>query len=243
MIKIIKKIKQTEEKGAERSSPSRSISTSLVDAVRALQQNAVLTSTELKGKVPQVVVTYPPELLSAMRGLFKASRTYDFEIHVSVSLATIAGGVFNTSVSWNPAAVTFSEWSALAALFDEVTLRRCQMDLTSAFGPTSTGIIFQVAVAADHDASSGATPTFTTVQRLAESELIHPYLLGNHPGYFRKLAHPRRPYALTGTPGGAAGTPSGCLGQWDFASNIVGTATINYMFLAMKNVVRLRNRA
>lgn len=223
---------------------SQSIDPTLSDAVRALQNNA-RTIVETKGCGTSVHTHFPTELLTAMRGLFPSSRCYDFEIHGSATLATIGGGVFNTNVGWNPASTTFAEWTALAALFDEVKLVSSRLDLTSAFGPTSSAIIFQVAVAPDFDGSAGGTPSFTAVQRLAESEYIHCYNLGRGgPGRFRKTTIIRdRPFALTSTPGGASGTPSGCIGDWALASNIVGTASINYLFAIIKNVVRLRNRA
>lgn len=213
------------------------------DAVTALNFNKITRTSESKGAAISETY-YPPELLKGLRGMFSAGRTYDFQIHVSVTMATVGGGVFNTAIAWDPAAVTYSEWTALAALFDEVVLLQAQLDITSAFGPTSTAIIFQVAVAPDLDRSSGSTPTFTAITRLAESEYFHCYNMASKPGVFTKVHRlRRRPFAITSTPGGAAGTPSGCLGQWSFASNIVGTATTNYLFAVLKNTVRLRNRA
>jgi len=212
--------------------------------VNALQNNSKLVTTEVKGSLQDVRVTYPPELVAAMRGLFPSGKIYDFGIHVSQTLATIAGGVFVQSTNWSPAITTYSEWAALAALFDEVKLRSSHLEITSAFGPTSTAIIFQIVVAPDPDSTA---TTFTTAQRLAESEVIHCYNMAGlgSPGRFRKSYHVRqdRPWAQTGTPAGASGTPAGCFGQWVYCSNIVGTASTNYIFVTVQNVVRLRIRA
>ena len=219
-------------------------------AVRALQNNEVRVTKEVKGAAGAATstseITYPPEILTALRGMFPSGKSYRFLIHASSTLASIGGGVFNTTISWSPATTTFAEWTALAALFDEVLLTDTTIDVTSAFGPTSTAIAVQVAIAPDETTISGSTPSFTAVQRLAESEFIHIAWL-NHsssPGGFHK--HHRvvnRPYATTASPAGASGTPAGCLGHWAFASNIVTTASINVLFVATSQVVRLRCRA
>jgi len=224
--------------------PSKAISTTLLDAVDMLHNNAIRV-TETKGAISEVKVAFPKELVAMARGLFPANKHYDFQIHMSLTLPTIAGGVFNTQQNWSPGVTTFAEWAALSALFDEVKLISVRMDLTSAFGPTSTAIVFQVVTAPDRIGSTGATPTYTATQRLAESEVLHPYTMAAKPGVFTKIhrLNRDRPYASISTPAGASGIPSGCLGQWSFASNIVGTASINYMFGAFSQVVRLRSRA
>lgn len=215
-------------------------------AVRMLQNNASTVVTSLPGGLSEVKTAFPSELVVAARGLFKANKPYRFRMHGSSTLATIAGGVFNQTISWSPATTTFAEWTALAALFDEVKLERAGMIITSAFGPQSTGISFQVAIAPDFTTASGSTPSFTTVSRLAESEYIHNYHLGGleAPGRRHKVARvPARDYATTAAPAGASGMVAGCLGHWAFASNIVGTATINYLFIALEHDVLLRLRA
>jgi hypothetical protein len=179
-----------------------------------------------------------------MRGLFRAGKTYDFLLHANGTIATaaITGTFTGNSANWSPAVTSFSEWTALAALFDEVVLRSSHFAVTSAFGPTSTSIIIQVVIAPDIDTVNPST--FTPIQRIAESEVFHCYNMSTTPGRFTKVHRIRgRPYATTAIPAGASGTPSGCLGQWVFAQNIAGTPSINYFFYTMENVVRLRNRA
>jgi len=218
-------------------------------AVMALNNNMVKTTIEGKLGMSEVKVTYPPEILATMRGMFRAQRSYLFQIHASQTMSTIGGGVFNFTFSWNPGSTSFAEWTALAALFDEVLLVKTRLDITSAFGPTSTAIIFQIAIAPDDTTLTGGTPAYTAVQRLAECEYFHCYNMGRTgksggPGLFVKSHRVTdRPYATTSAPTGATGTPAGCLGHWAYASNIVGTASINYCFAAMTNVVRLRCRA
>jgi hypothetical protein len=190
---------------------------------------------------------YPPELVVAARGLFRADKVYNFQIHASSILGTTAGGAFNTIVNWSPGVTSFSEWSALSALFDEVVLRTARIDVTSALGPASTALTPMICIAPDRTTISGTTPSFVVTQRLAESEMVHPYNLATKesPGRFTKVHHVNRdrPWAVTSAPTGATGVTSGCLGQWNFASLSVGSASFTYLYVALMDVVALRSRA
>ncbi len=225
--------------------PRTGHSMDLCGAVTALELNAIRKMTESKtGMVTEV--TYPPEILRVARGLFPAGRTYDFQLHASGTIASTAGGVVNTRISWDPSVVSYTEWSALAALFDEVVFMGSQIDITSAYGPTSTAIVVQYQIAPDRDGISGASPSYTTVQRLAESEPFHSYTMAGKPGVFTKvhrMPYGTRPYATTAVPGGASGSPAGALGQFSIASNIVTTPSINVLFWSLKTLLRFRNRA
>jgi hypothetical protein len=216
----------------------------VTSAVNMLQNNAVLT-TEVKGERSLTSVSYPRELVQAARGLFKAGKQYSFEIHASSNLASNGAGSLNQTISWSPSTTTFAEWSALAALFDEVKLSKAHIDITSAFGPTSTAIIVQMIVAPDATTISGSTPSYTVVQRIAESEVFHCYQMARAtPGRFEKTFRvPSRDWATTAAPAGASGMIAGCLGHWAFASNIAGTVSINYIFVALRHLVHLRLRA
>jgi len=217
----------------------------VMTAVRSLQNNEMKTYVE-EGRfgTPKLSITYPPELVAGMRGLFSSSRTYDFQLHASGTIASTGGGVINTRISWDSSVVSYAEWTALAALFDEVKGITAQVDITSAFGPTSTAIITQIMIAPDRDGVSGSAPTYTVTQRLAESEPFHIYLMAGKPGVFTKVHKiGSRPFATTAVPGGASGTPAGMIGQFSVASNIVTTATINCLFWALKTRARFRNRA
>jgi len=223
--------------------PRRLATSRLNDAVMMLMNNQLPAGPY----APKGVLNFPPELVTLARGLFQADKVYNFEMHASGTDASIGGGVLQFSHSWSPATTSFAEWSALSALFDEVCLRSTEIVVTSAFGPTSTAIVVQMAVAPDSTATSGATPSFTTVQRLAESEFYHCAWMQGGSGSFKKkhsLPKDSRPYAQTSAPHGPSSSPPcGCLGSWAFASSIVGTASINYQFWTMKEVVALRSRA
>lgn len=194
---------------------------------------------------PLSLVGFDAQVLGVARGLFPTGKRYNFELHAYTGVQANGSGVFNTRLSWDASVTTFAEFSALSALFDEVKARRCQVDITSSFGPTSTSIIVMCCIAPDNEGTSGATPAFTVVQRLAESEYFHCYLMAGKPGVFTKVhtIDPDRPWAPVATPGGASGTPSGTIGQFSLASNIATTAGITVLFASIKVVYVFRNRA
>lgn len=231
-----------EQTGIALSTPpplTRSPGVTLLDVVHGLINSRILRSSD----TGEVKCDFPRELLAMGQSLFPAGRTYDFEIHAAGNIASSGAGALAGQIDWNPGVTTFSEWSALAALFNEVKIVRSQLDITSAFGPSSTAIAVQIMLAPNPNASTAAT--YTPVQRLPESEPFHCAWVGKTgTGLLtRKHTIPSgRLYAVTSSPA-VQSPPSGCWGVWNYASNIAGTVSINYFFYAMKNVVRLRNRA
>jgi hypothetical protein len=211
--------------------------------------NRVPVVTESKAGTSLVSYSFPSELLSSLKGLFPPARPYDFLIHSSATQTSTGGGIVNGAYTWNPSTSSFAEWTALAALFDEVVLVSAQMTWTTAFGPTSSGIVAQVSVAPDFVSDATPPSGFTAVTRLAgSSEFNISTGLGSGGSttirFSTKL--PRdRPYAATSTPSPpvTSGPPAGCRGQWSWASNIVTTPSINYAFQVLRNHVRLRMRA
>lgn len=191
---------------------------------------------------PPVGPEFAPAALAMARSLFPAGKPYVFEMHYSVTLASTGGGVCQFIVSWDPSVSSFSEWAALSALFDECVYRHSDLEVTSAFGPTSTAIVNQFAVAPDRE-NTGAALSYTLVQRLAESKVLHCYNGGVSKIFQHTIPRGSRPWARTSVPGGAAGTPAGLLGAWCLSSNIVGTVSINYLFAALRVKVALRSRA
>jgi hypothetical protein len=242
--KAVRRETSAEVLGKNVECPVKSLTTGLTQAILALENNRI-PSVETKGSFTTVSFTYPPELLRGMRGLFPATKNYDFMIHSSATVASTSGGVINGLFAWNPSVGSYSEWSALAALFDEVRLLSSHLTWTTAFGPTSSAIVTQVSLAPDFDSNGSAPSGFTAVSRLAESVefSVASNLNSTGSSTLKKLVHvPRRPYARTAV-AGTSDPPSGCLGQWSWASAIVTTPSINYAFLVVRNIVRLRNRA
>jgi hypothetical protein len=211
-------------------------------ALDALQNNAT-SLTETKGTTSAVRISYPPALLDAFRSLFRAGRTYDFMLHYNTTIASVGGGVLQGYLAWN-ATSGYGEWTALAALFDEVKLMSSHLSWTTAFGPTSTAIVVQISLAPDF-ATNGVTPSFTPVTRLAESiefSIDKPGVAGASTRLKTARCPPGRLYASTASPISST-LDCGCNGQWSFASNIVTTASINIAFAVMRNVMRFRCRA
>lgn len=210
-------------------------------AITALQSARVVT-TETKGALSEVRFSYPPELLNALKGAFRAGRCYSFQLTASSTQAASGGGVVGGFLSWEAAA--YSEWSALSALFDECRLRSSRLTWSTSFGPTSTAIVCQIALAPNFRLL-GSTQTFTPVARLAESvefTIDRPGRYGE--STLRKSCRvPRgRLWAYTSSPTSST-LDCGLNGQWSFASNIVTTPSINIAFTVMKNVVQFRCRA
>lgn len=210
-------------------------------AVTALNGARIVT-TETKGALAEVRFSYPPELLQALRGMFGAGRIYAFQLSVSSTQAASGGGVVGGYLGWDGA--FYSEWSALSALFDECRLRSSQLTWSTSYGPTSSAIICQIALAPNFRLT-GTVQTFTPIVRLAESIEF----TIDKPGRYgestlrRKCRVPRgRLWAYTSSTTSST-LDCGMNGQWSFASNIVTTPSINICFTVMKNVVQFRCRA
>jgi hypothetical protein len=217
---------------------------SLQMAVSALTNARTTTTVETKGGHNLVEYTYPAELLTAMKSMFPASKTYRFEVHSSATVAATAGGVIAGSFAWSPGVGSYAEYPALQALFDEVRILRSHLTWTSAFGPTSTAIVAQIALAPDV-LNNGVSPSsFTPVMRLAESKFFNIAVPGDGGSYsFTKVHHLKdRVYSSTASPNPQSPV-AGCTGQWSWASNIVTTPSINYAFLVVANTLQFRARA
>jgi hypothetical protein len=205
--------------------------------------NRVVT-TEEKGGLSSVSCTYPVSLVGILRAAFSASRTYDFQIHNSTAQGTSGAGAILSYMPWSPALITYVEWSALAALFDEVKLLASHMTWTGI--ALSSTIPCQISLAPDY-ATNGSTPSsFTTVMRLAESAEFSSHLGSSSGGsttIIRVAKPPRgRPYAPTSAPAGT-GPITGCCGQWSFANSTASTASVSIANVVLRNIVRLRMRA
>ncbi len=209
--------------------------------MRALKAVATMRISEDKSATGKVAaqITYPQEVVNALRAGFSGGRVYTFEIHVAASIGSDSGGTIQAVVSWDPSVSSFVEWSALTSLFDECLYGGSRLDLATAFSPSSTAISTMMAVAPDPRTTA---TNFTSVQRLAQSRMISCVCrLGTHSFTHRALRG--RPWASTAVPGGAAGTPAGMFGRWAIANLIPGTPSINYLFAALRVRARLRVRA
>lgn len=206
--------------------------------------NSRVITTEEKGGLSSVNYTYPATLVGILRSAFPATRSYDFQMHLSTAIGTSGGGALLSYVPWSPLATTYVEWSALSALFDEVKLISSHMTWTSV--AASTTIPCQITLAPDYVVNGSVPSSFTTVMRLAESAEFSSHLGASAGGSttIHRLAKPprSRPYATTATPATTA-PPAGLVGQWSFATSNASTASVAMGQVVLRNVVRLRMRA
>lgn len=221
----------------------RSPSFDLTMAVTSLE-NARIMTAETKDGYTSVKYTYPESLLSVMRGLFPSGRSYLFMIHSSATLQATAGGVISSSINFSPAVTTFAEWSALAALFDEVKLVSSHLTWTTGLTPVATATPTQICLAPDLISNAASTPSYTAVQRLAESREfgMGPFMTSGSSEHAKIRIPLHREFATTATPA-TTSPPAGCCGAWVWASAVVTTNSTYYAFISLRNVVRLRMRA
>jgi len=210
----------------------------ILTACSALNNNA-LRITETKGSDSCVKVSYPPELLKGLRGLFPAGRSYSFQVHASQTLGTDGAGSAKGAVEWSPAISSYAEWTALAALFDECKIRSSRLDISTALGPASAVLIPQWAFAPEFGPVSASS--YVGVQRLAESRFLNPICAWKV--VVMRARVPPRDWATTVAPVGATGLIAGMLGRWTYANDSPGTNSLTYMRIAMSNVVVFRMRA
>jgi len=119
--------KAVARKGSKReakAAPSPTIDSSVVDAINALRNNETRVTSEVKGLgsklSSETKVVYPPELVLALRGMFPSTRVYEFQLHQVLTVQTSVGLSTLGFVAISPSVASYGEWTALAALFDEV---------------------------------------------------------------------------------------------------------------------------
>jgi hypothetical protein len=221
--------------------PSRSVSDDRVlIAVAALKNNSTTLISECKtGSLK--TISYNADVLAVMRSLFKSDKTYRFQLHANNTFSSSGGGVVQIGFASNPGVTTFSEWTALAALFDECKLQR------STLGITSSGLLTKpipLWIAYDHSTSTGSGVGFGNVQRLAESKAVQSNNMNGGSARHVQSANisGTRVYGPTSGPTSAA-VDVGLNGQWDISGQD-STAVSTVVFYAdISNIVSFRNRA
>jgi len=141
----------------------------LIDAVRTLRNNETRVVTELKGKESKATLSYPPDLVMAMRGLFTSRRTYKFQLHQVLDVVSSSGGSTLGFVAISPSVASYGEWSALSSLFDEVKAKSTKIDWMSALSLASA-VNVTVTLAVDEQNLNTDPSATLAVYRLAESQ-------------------------------------------------------------------------
>jgi hypothetical protein len=212
---------------------------------------SLLRATSFSDEKKQPV--FDADVLGAMRGMFAASKQYKFDLFANTSVGTGSSADILTTLSISPAVVSYSEWSLLAALFDEVKLVRAMLEFIPMVGSdgqsfttsTSTKVMLSAMVCgANHDNISTLPASYAAVGRLAKSTTVV-RCCGDRSGAYTIFLSPSPGlgWARTATPA-VLDPPAGCIGSFDLASDPssnLSTTTIYY-----KNILRLcvilRNR-
>lgn len=110
-VKKISDVKSSKPRALVSRGPSIVKTDALPTAIACLRNSELKSSTGLK---------YPADLVAALRGMFSSSRVYKFQLHQALTVSSSAGGGTLGFVAISPSVASYGEWSALAALFDEV---------------------------------------------------------------------------------------------------------------------------
>lgn len=209
-------------------------------------QTTTLTETKdgmiLRRVIPEAAIADGKAL---MRSFFPASKTYRFRLTATLSIGTNGSGATLGFASFSPSVTSYNEWSALSALFDEVKGVKQRLTAITTFGGTSTAIIVPFAIAPDYSNINTTPSSAASVNRLAESEIWAGGLVTTAKGTLVKETRSLSglDWATVGTPA-VQSPPSGMLGQWSFASQIIaGTPSINYFYAFMDCLAMFRMRA
>jgi hypothetical protein len=199
----------------------------------------------------RIMLLYDPEVLAMARGLFPPGKEYQFDLVATTTLGTTAGGVLNQTIAFSPAVTTYNEYASLAALFDEVVLRRAALQFLPTVGSNGTVltaaggaqvIINGVACGYNSDNISTSPASYAAVVRLAKSANIA-RCIADHSGVttMKVVIVRNRPWASTSTPA-VASPPAGCVGTFDVANAINMSNSTTYYVATLRSTMRFRMR-
>jgi len=248
-VKLVKTPK--ERKGATRlpSGVRNSESSALSLAVTSLQNSAVTTVVETKspngGKpLMQSKISYPAELLLALRGMFPATKAYRFELHYVTTQTSSAGGSMLGSETINPSVTSFAEWSALSALFDECKAVASTFTWCNLYLPVGAITPCTIVCAFDEQSLASSAPaSYLSVLRLAESYEFHSVYADKGSGrHAQSRVLASRAWCNTATP--ATASPiGGFAGSWSFGNNDLAPASTSIATTTIRVVGLFRCRA
>lgn len=213
---------------------ARAISTTIGVAVSGLRNN------ELKSRGEDV--GYPKELVTAFRGMFGANKEYSFEIRFVSALSTTSGGALLTALALSPSVSSYAEWSALAALFDEVKAIRTTLTLIGTNGAADNSGAYEmpVQIACDHVNLSSNPASTLAVVRLAGSRSM--YSTKDTAPKVLKARLPGRLWCISGTPYSQSPL-GGCIGTWSIGNFSIGAGSTQYFSTVTRLYIKLRCRA
>jgi hypothetical protein len=209
-------------------------------AISALQNNSTVLVSECKTGSTKTI-SYNADVLAMLRGMFPSDKSYRFQIHANATITSSGAGVVQNGSPASPNVATYSEWAALAALFDECKL------VKSTLGVTSSGLLTKpipLWIAFDRVTSTGTGVGFGNVQRLAQSKAIQSNNMdrGSARHTQRVSISPLRLFATTLLPTSTS-SDIGMNGQWDISGQDSTAISTIVCYLDIENVVVFRNRA
>jgi len=209
------------------------------NAIRGLQNSATTVTTESKGGLQTVATSYPAELLVALRGAFPSSRTYTFQVHQSLGVSTSAGNATLGFVAISPSVASYSEWSALSALFDEVKAVKTNIEWLPI-----TAQAVPMCMAIDEQNLNTDPASFVSVYRLAGSKTwTHQYGDKGNGRHHQSHRFASREWCDTSVPYSQSPI-GGCIGCWVYANGILfSTASVQIATVNSITVMKFRCRA
>lgn len=160
------------------------------------------------------------------RGSSGSTATYNVRFVFAGAITTNGSGVVANVFAADPSTLPFSDWTAFAALFDEVKVTSFELRLVP-YSDTATQMITSIATGAF--LNKGSTPS--TILNVLDSDngtIVSPLMVKPH---ICKLKVPKLSYAPTTTPAGTSAY--GCPGYVHlYCTAKVSTSILTYQLVA-----------
>jgi len=245
------KIKKKDRHGGQSLLIGQSLSLQVEDAIRALRNNETKITCEEKGlngkMVSETKITYPAELVAALRGTFGAGRTYEFQLHQVGTNASSSGGATLNFQAISPTVASYGEWTALQALFDEGKAVSSRIDYcTLSPGPSATNPNTDIVISFDEQNLNTVPSSYLAVYRLAGSYTFVNQLGDRGSGKVsRSVKFQSRGWCDTATssPPYSVSPMGGFIGCWVWANSGLFASSIAVATISSITVGKFRCRA
>jgi hypothetical protein len=230
---------------------ARSISVCPVQIAIGSLLNTRVWTHRLQGDSKSEFV-FDADVLRLARGMFPSGKTYRFDMFATSSLGSTAAGALLNTIPISPAVVSYQEWPALSALFEEVVLVRSICGFQPQIGADGQYLLSATAtkalvtgaiVGANPNNISSVPASYVAVGRLAHATPLARTITDTSGVYDLTFMPPSdRPYARTATPA-VQDPPAGCLGSFDVAFSGTVSISLIYYNVNLWTTVKLRNRS
>lgn len=218
--------------------------------IGATSVEAKSSPSEIRTGAPAVRTVLDPGALAMARSMFPAGKIYYFDLFASTSIGSTGLGAMTGTLSISPAVVSYAEWPALSALFDEVCLVRAAVNLRPQVGAdgqdlnsttAQKSIVNGFLMGANLNNISTAPASYTAVGRLARSAEMTRTISDRGASSLYMYAPEGRPWADTTTPA-VQSPPAGMLGAFDYSVSAAVTNSRTYYIADLRVTVALRVR-